>query len=91
MIHYADELKQMVGETLLELNVSFLHESESTKTRGLDFYLPSLDIYIEVKKFHTERIVNQTVRADDIIVLQGRKSVEFFCLNLPQIIKKLKK
>jgi hypothetical protein len=46
--------------------------------RHLDFYLPDLDIYIEVKRFHTPRTAEQMERVPDIIVVQGLKAAVAF-------------
>jgi hypothetical protein len=46
--------------------------------RRLDFYLPTLDIYVEVKRFHTPRIAEQMSRVPDIIVIQGMKAAVTF-------------
>lgn len=56
----------------------------------LDFYLPSFDIYIEVKQFHTPRIADQLSRVPTgktAIVLQGKNSATDFeklCARLAQ-------
>lgn len=46
--------------------------------RHLDFYLPGLDLYIEVKRFHTPRVAEQMARVPDIIVIQGMKAAVTF-------------
>ncbi len=46
--------------------------------RHLDFYLPGLNIYVEVKQFHTPRVADQMARVPDIIVIQGMKAVVTF-------------
>ena len=45
----------------------------------LDFHLCDKDIHIEVKQFHSDRISRQCASAPNVIVLQGAKSVEWFC------------
>jgi len=74
-IHYVDHLEKQIAEVLDSLGIDFVHESED-KYQGLDFYLPKYDVYIEVKQFHTSRISKQMESEDNVIVLQGRKSVE---------------
>lgn len=75
--HYADELERQVAEALDEAGITYLHESEGG-TNGLDFYLPKKGVYIEVKKFYSERVLNQMKQADNVIVLQGKEAVNFF-------------
>jgi hypothetical protein len=48
---------------------------DETATRSLDFYLPDLDLHIEVKQFHSDRVGKQMARADNVIVAQGRRAV----------------
>lgn len=82
-IHYSDHLEQKVGEALSDAGISFIHESQDNiLTKALDFYLPDNETYIEVKQYHTDRTNEQLKRDDNIIVLQGKKSVEFFCKSL---------
>lgn len=44
---------------------------------GLDFYLSDLDIYIEVKQFHSDRIARQMSRRKNVIAIQGMQSLKF--------------
>lgn len=48
----------------------------------LDFYLPGLDIWIECKQFHTDRIAEQTARVKNVIVIQGMDAARFFASAL---------
>jgi hypothetical protein len=34
---------------------------------------------VEIKKFHSDRIIEQTSRAPNVIVLQGSNAVALFC------------
>ena len=43
---------------------------------ALDFWVPCLGCFIEVKQFHSERIAGQMARAENVIVAQGREAVE---------------
>src|SRR5690606_39019051 len=72
-IHYSDELERYIGESLIKNKILFEKEK-----LGLDFYLTDYDVFIEVKKFHTDRVNNQLQRYDNIILIQGRKSVDTF-------------
>lgn len=75
-IHFADDLEERIAKVLNFMNVDFIHESENKEQR-LDFYLPKNDIYIEVKKFHTDRVNNQLKSKDNIILFQGTKTIKF--------------
>lgn len=44
---------------------------------GLDFHLVDLNIAIEVKQFHTDRIADQMSRHPNVIAVQGREAVQF--------------
>lgn len=68
-------------ETMLERGLDaagIRYRRADTGPRHLDFYLPDLDIYIEVKQFHTPRTAKQMERVPDIIVIQGIKAAAQF-------------
>lgn len=75
-MHYSDHLEKAVGECLTRKGITFIHESQDPD-QDLDFYLPDYDVYIEVKQFHTDRISRQLASRDNVIVIQGRRSIEF--------------
>lgn len=66
-------MERLIAEALCEAGVSFVHDDPVSH---LDFYLPDLNIYIEVKQMHSMRIADQMARVDNVIVAQGRKAVE---------------
>lgn len=74
-INFADHLEKEVADILFELNINFIHESESKKPI-LDFYLIDFDVFIEVKQFSSDRIHKQLCDKDNVILIQGRKSVK---------------
>lgn len=79
-----DPLELRIMEILNIKSIKFIHESYSNGiNQRLDFYLPDYDIFIEVKKYHTERVLKQLESQDNIILVQGEKSVKF----LEQILK----
>lgn len=86
-IHYSDDLEQRVGELLKKVGIKAIHESIN-KESALDFYLPDYEIYIEIKKYHSDRVINQLKSRDNIILVQGRKSVEFLEIILCGIKQK---
>lgn len=56
-------------------------EREDHKS-GLDFFLPGLDVYVEVKQFHSPRISEQMSRKPNVIVIQGMGAMEAFATLL---------
>lgn len=72
--HYSDELEQQVGEALSASKIKF-----ERKGHRLDFFLPDFDVYIEVKKYHSERANAQLATQENIILVQGKKAVKTFC------------
>lgn len=74
--HRKDPLEERV-EKALERN-GVLYERHD-HVNGIDFYLPMLMIYVEVKAMHTPRVSDQMARVDHIIVLQGHSAVNAFC------------
>jgi hypothetical protein len=74
-IYFSDELEKQIADALDIAGIEYLHESED-KGLDLDFYLPYFDVYIEVKKFHADRISRQMATKNNVIAVQGRKSVE---------------
>lgn len=81
MIHYSDGLERQLGEALTKAGIRFVHESQN-KAQGLDFYLPDHDVYIEVKRYHAERIERQMASKDNVIAIQGKPSLDFFIKHL---------
>ena len=78
MTKYNDALERRVGEALDQAGIPFIYESDCAPCCGLDFYLPTLDVHIEVKQFHSARIGGQMERAANVIALQGRAAVDLF-------------
>lgn len=68
-------LNKLVEDALEAAGILFI--SQCADTRGLDFYLPVQGVYIEVLQVWSADPL--LVRADNVIVLQGRVAVEFFC------------
>lgn len=71
-IYYSDELEEKVGQALQEANILF------TKNQRLDFFLPDFNVFIEVKKYHSDRSPSQLASEENVILLQGAKSISFF-------------
>lgn len=84
MIHYSDDLEKKIGDKLTACGIEFTHGSAKGLQQRLDFFLPKYNVYIEVKKYHTERINSQMASQDNVIAIQGVGAVDFFIklLNL---------
>lgn len=74
----SDPLENYVAQALDDAGIVFKHESEGD-TLNLDFHLPDHGLYVEVKRFHSDRIAGQMSRAGDVIALQGSAAVDLFC------------
>lgn len=72
-IHFSDSLEADIASILEALSVNFIHESEGAT---LDFYLPDFDVHIEIKQFYSDRIIRQMSENANVILIQGRKSLE---------------
>ncbi len=84
--HITDPVEKMVAEVLSVAGIEFIHGSGGSEgTKGLDFYLPDFDIYIECKRMHTPRTCEQMSRVDNVIVIQGMKAAITF-LHLVEIL-----
>ncbi len=75
-INFSDDLERRVAIILDRNNIEFLHESEVDDQR-LDFYLPNYGVYIEVKRFDSARTSTQLSSQENIILIQGRQSINF--------------
>lgn len=73
----SDPMEQLIEDALNAGSFRYVKEG-SVKGSGqtLDFFLPDLGIYIEVKQFHSPRIADQMARAPNVIAAQGRPAVE---------------
>lgn len=70
---YSDELEELIGDTLTSCDIRF------ERSQRLDFFLPDHDVYLEVKKYHSDRSSSQLSSQDNVILIQGAKSVKFIC------------
>lgn len=74
--HISDFLEKEIANTLSDLKINYIHESQNNKS-SLDFYLPDFDVYIEIKQFHSDRVLKQLASRDNVILIQGKKSIKF--------------
>jgi hypothetical protein len=77
-----DPLEEQFEALLRDRRIAFTRpERDAADPTTLDFLLPALRIYVEVKQFHTPRLANQlaNVPADfTVITLTGRDAVASF-------------
>lgn len=69
-----DPMEKLIRDALIDIGEPFIEENKNLA--NLDFYLPRINVYIEVKQFHSKRISNQMERASNVIVAQGKEAVE---------------
>ena len=77
-----DPLEEALAQALKQAGIAFVRERGGLIPVGLDFYLPDHDLYIEVKRFHSDRIGPQMARAANVIAIQGLDAVRWFCGQL---------
>lgn len=82
-----DPMEEMTERWLIANGVRYRRDDQTPEATQLDFYLLDFDVYIEVKRFHTDRIAKQMGRAENVIAVQGMKSLQFLehLLNWRQI------
>lgn len=75
-----DPIEAIIAAALCKAGISYLHETDmnAEDSLGLDFYLPEMDVYIEVKQFHSARISRQMAQAPNVIAIQGRDAAHVF-------------
>lgn len=74
-------MEKIVRDALDAANLFYVEEEDPRALR-LDFYLPVVDVHIEVKQFHTDRVAEQMSRAPNIIVIQGIGAAKLFAQML---------
>lgn len=72
-----DPVEELIASAMKRNKVKFL-TSPDPACRGLDFYLPDYDVFVEVKQFHSGRISEQMSRAENVIAIQGRGAAKAF-------------
>ncbi len=80
MAQITDPVEKIVAGVLDHRGIRYVHEH-----KGLDFYLPDQDIYIECKQFHTDRSNGQLKRAENIILIQGIRAAEVFSVLISRL------
>lgn len=72
-----DPLEEIIAHALDKAGIDYATDYEGKSPAELDFHLPALDLYIEVKSGHSDRIATQTTRHHNIIVVQGVKATKW--------------
>lgn len=62
----SDPLERIVAVALNNAGIKYI-----MNVNRLDFYLPEHNVYIEVKRAATDRIIEQCERVPNVIVVQG--------------------
>ena len=73
----ADPMEMLIERALISRGLWYKTDHGGGNEAGLDFYLPGLDVHIEVKQFHSERSNEQLSRAPNVILAQGEGAVNF--------------
>lgn len=76
-LHCTDPLEKAIEIALIEAGIRYHTETDAKNGKNLDFFLPDLDIYLEVKSGHTDRIAEQMSRHPNVIAIQGGKSTRW--------------
>jgi len=70
-------IESKISEALDKAKIIYVEEVDE-RSKGMDFYLVDLDVHIECKQFHTDRISEQMSRSSNVIAVQGIKAAELF-------------
>ncbi len=71
----SDPMERLIEEALIGAGICFETDTGGGTDHRLDFHLPDFNLAIEVKRFHTPRVVEQLARAPDVILAQGEGAV----------------
>lgn len=72
-----DPVEAVIVSAFTAAGISFVRERDGG-TLELDFHLPDLNVYVECKQFHTDRIAAQMKRAPNVICIQGMEAARAF-------------
>lgn len=76
-----DPVEDIVAQALERAGIRFRHEEphpHPDSNKRLDFYLPELDLFIEVKAFSSDRTAHQIRGLENVIVVQGEDAARVF-------------
>lgn len=72
-----DPVERVIADGLDQYDIPYEHEKPVGNHR-IDFFLPNEKVYIECKRFHTDRIDRQMFGIRNYIVINGMEAVQFF-------------
>lgn len=80
MMEPTDPIERIVAAALYARGIAFARDGDKSgvDTKGLDFRIMGVDVYIECKQFHTPRTTEQMSRVDNVIAIQGRAAAKMF-------------
>ena len=74
-----DPLEEALARALDQAGIAYARDRDGAVPANLDFHLPDHDLYIEVKRFHSDRVGPQMARAANVIAVQGLGAVDWLC------------
>ena len=72
-----DPIERIISEALIKTGIKHTHESEN-KEQCFDFILTISGVAIECKQFPSDRTEAQILKADNLILIQGRIAAHAF-------------
>jgi len=72
--------EQIISDALRKSGLDYVFESQAPNGRKIDFYIPSLDLYIEAKNHSTPRTEGQISGLTNVIVVQGVPAAQAFSI-----------
>ncbi len=72
-----DPMEQLIEQALLDAGIAYTTDRGGGNAARLDFHLTTLDLYIEVKRWHSDRASVQLARAPNVILAQGEPAVRW--------------
>ncbi len=73
-----DPVERVIFEALVDTNTQFIMNASVSGGRTIDFYIPQHDLYIECKRFPSDRVIFQIEGVANAIVIQGIQAAYVF-------------
>lgn len=75
-----DPIEQIIRAALSDSGVRFSDNENARENHGLDFYLPDVDVHIEVEAgpSDTDRASRQLRQAENVILIQNKHAALWF-------------
>lgn len=80
-----DPVERIIFDALQAAGIQFVGENDP-RAKRLDFYLPEMDLHIEVKRLHSERTAEQIAKSNSIIVIVGLEAARAFAAMISRNI-----